>query len=163
DRFVYTNYDRVVATLQVFEDCNETKSNGLTDQMTNALVEAVYSNGYSTKEQDEFDFTRENFLGVWNAMQPFYPGSPDEFYQLFDSVEVIPKKFYDEVMAILEEGRKWQLSQYSINIRYSMFKRLYSAGLIDQIDDIYLIDIEYNPEYGLSNPDYKRNGGSFVW
>lgn len=134
-------------TLEVFENISV-----LTENLIQSLVDCVYSDGYSTKEQKEFDEVDKYFKRFLDDLMPFEDNSDirEDFYGLFNSVEVIPERYRTEYEKNIEEKRYYDALGYVVNISNRRFAMLAKENRIDRASDgIPVILCIYDDELGL--------------
>lgn len=142
DMFIYPQ-DRTEKTLQVLQNIDI-----LYEDKIQQLVDEVYANGYTEKEQIQFDTVIKHFDSFINNLVPFQdtPKSESDFYQLFKAIEVVPMKFYTDYLQAIEEKKYFEAIQYLTQIsrqRYFLFCKE------NRIGDKICVDAKYNDKLGL--------------
>ncbi len=158
DKWVYSNYERVQKTLEVMESHCKKAELELTEGLARQMVEEVYEKGYSESEQEEFDFALRNIRDSFECLKPFEAGSKDQFSELFDSIEIVPAYYEDEVQNAVESKRWVEIPNYIVSIPKYLFARLCAENLIKRFDPLPICDIPYDPKIGLKPLDFKTEG-----
>lgn len=160
DNRVYQNYNRVLRTIEVMEFYDERAKGGLTEELSRKMVEEVYQNGYSEKEQGEFNFAIRNVSDLFGNLQPFEEGTKDQFYSLFESIEIIPTYYENQVQEAFENKRWLEIPNYIVSIPKYWFIKLNEKNLIKRSDYLPICDVPYDPEIGLKIHELKAGGSS---
>lgn len=166
DHFVYQNYERVTDTLEILKKCLPEAKRGLTERLARVMVEEVYSEGYSDDEQDTYELAYNNIKYFWERLEPFQQGYREEFYQLFESVEVVPSCYADDVFDLIENNRRYQIQRYLVSIPLRTFLRMRRMNLVQASWDKPIVDVEYSPDLGLRVDQLSkldRGGADFVF
>lgn len=92
-RWVY-DLERLEATIKTAPN----DKTPLTVEEAVRWVQSVYAGGWTEKERKKFDQAKEAFRQVRQSLRPLHshPEGAEEFYGLFQSVEVLPLCLYDE-------------------------------------------------------------------
>lgn len=147
-RWVYEDLERVQGTL------NNAPVDGTPLNITVASdwVQQVYQNGWTDKERQRFEQAQVAFRSVLQALRPLHHAQEgeEEFYNLFKSVEVLPRELYDEYDEYLRNKRYLLASQLLVPIPLSTFHALKRAGKIKLLaNGVQMANIRYDPELGL--------------
>jgi CRISPR-associated endonuclease/helicase Cas3 len=159
DEYIYNN-ERVEKTISVL---SEVKGSDLSENLVQELVDKVYADGYSKKELEEFEMVRGNFQKFWKEILPFIDNKKNEedFYALFNGVEVIPDKFRDDYIRRIQEKDFFGAVEFVTSITKGQYQRLKKDGqlYIESIGDTNAIFIlpKYDEEFGLTIEEYQAN------
>ncbi|MCR4404362.1 MAG: hypothetical protein NUW06_03595 [Candidatus Acetothermia bacterium] len=146
-RWVY-DLERVAATM------SNAPGDGtpLTIEASTKWVQQGYWSGWTEREQKRFDDAHVAFQTVLQALRPLHqaPEGEREFYGLFQSVEVLPRRLYDEYEGHMREKRYLLAHQLLVPIPIGTFHALCKAGRIQQLKDgLPMADAAYDPGLGL--------------
>ncbi|MHA1307833.1 MAG: CRISPR-associated helicase Cas3' [Candidatus Heimdallarchaeota archaeon] len=153
DSLIYPQ--RIDQTLEAFKDLlnsNDIEKEGfiLNEFLIKELVKKVYKDGYSSKEQEIFDKSFNRFSRVRKSCFPFIDHeNKDDFYELFDSYEVIPEYYKSSLFELKEKKNEFLIPELVVNISSKNFHKLKDKGLIKNIDDHYIAKVTYDPRKGL--------------
>jgi len=119
------------------------------------LLDEVYQEGYDLESQKLFDDVTKSFEIIQNNLVAFMSdnGGKNDFYKLFDSVEVVPYKFFTEYNQLIKEKRYYEAMAYTININYKRFSIEQKKNNIITKDNTIFIDVTYDSELGLKFDD----------
>ena len=124
------------------------------------LLDEVYREGYNLKSQEIFDEVTKSFESITDNLIGFIMDNTgqNEFYKLFDSVEVVPYKFFTEYCQLMEEKKYYEAMAYTVNISYKQYIIQRNKNNIITENDTYFIDVDYDSETGLklSNPEFQN-------
>lgn len=144
-RHVY-DPERLEATLEAAP----AESQPLTAAVATEWVRQVYKDGWTVTEKNRFEQARKAFQSVVSSLRPLHqaPEGREQFAGLFQGVEVLPRRLYDEY----ERYRKQHLlaSQLLVPIPAGTFWMLRNAGRITSLQDGTLVaDAVYDATLGL--------------
>jgi len=142
DKFIYPE-DRTSKTLEALQNVDILYENKVQE-----LVDEVYANGYTKKEQEKFDTVVKHFKPFINNLVPFRdtPKNENDFYELFKSIEVIPFEFYTNYLQAVEEKKYFEAMQYLTQISQ---RRYFLLRKEDRIADNVCVDAKYDDKLGL--------------
>uniref|UniRef100_A0A7C5RUN1 CRISPR-associated helicase Cas3 n=1 Tax=Thermomicrobium roseum TaxID=500 RepID=A0A7C5RUN1_THERO len=115
-------------------------------------VGAVYRDGWTTNEGTRFEQALASFRSVIDGLRPLQTVETayEEFYQLFQGVEVLPEAFLEEYTRHSVERRALLASQLLVPLPMGTFWKLCRANRISQLKDGTLVAaVNYDPELGL--------------
>lgn len=115
-------------------------------------VQDVYRNGWTEQERSRFESARAAFKEVLGALRPLrhLPEAKEAFHGLFQSVEILPCKFYHEFLQYQEQKYYLLASELFVPIPLGTFQRLKQQGRIQQrVDRTWLADVIYDDELGI--------------
>ena len=124
DHFIYSR-DKVERTLNAFAPIDV-----LHESKIPSLIDEVYSEGYDEKEQQKFDTAKQLFQRHLQDIVPFIENasSPQEFYALFKSIEVVPARYEEEFWHKIEKREYYEAKAYIAQISHNQFARLHKEG-----------------------------------
>lgn len=146
-RWVY-DLERVKATLDNAPDDGEP----LTIKAAAEWVRRVYQSGWTEKEQKRFKEAQTAFQNVLKSLRPLHhnPEGQEEFYGLFQSVEVLPRQLYCEYEKHLCNKHYLLATQMLVPIPLGTFHMLNKNGRLKTLKDgVLMADVLYDPELGL--------------
>lgn len=114
-------------------------------------VREVYGSGWTSKEQKRYEQAKCAFENVLSYLKPLFRHSEgeEEFYGLFQSVEVLPSKLYAEYDAHMQEKRYLLANQLLVPIPLGTFHMLNKAGLLTKQNGTLIANVAYDSELGL--------------
>lgn len=123
----------------------------LTVEVAAEWVRQVYSDGWTNKERKRYEQARSSFQYVLSALRPMFRFSEgeEEFYGLFQSVEVLPSRLYAEYDEHLKEKRYLLANQLLVSIPLGTFHMLNNAGLLTRQSSTLIANVTYDDELGL--------------
>jgi CRISPR-associated endonuclease/helicase Cas3 len=159
DQWIYKSQN-VQKTLCVLE-----KENGcdLSELKIQIMVDDVYEEGYKNEDLEEFNLVRDAFQKRWKEMKPFVDSkrNEEEFYALFDGVEVVPEKFRDSYTKRVEDKDFFGAIEFVVTISKNQYKRLKQGGQLceETINDakVIFIQTKYDEEFGLLIDEHQGN------
>lgn len=157
DEYIYRN-EHVMKTISVL---SRVDGADLPENLVQELVDEVYADGYSNKDLEEFEMVRDNFQKFWKEVLPFIDNKKNEedFYALFDGVEVIPDKFRDDYIKRIEEKDFFGAVEFVASITKGQYLRLKKDRQLynESIGDTNAIFIlpKYDEELGLTIEEYE--------
>lgn len=159
DCYVY-NGDCVQKTLSVFQKVN---GKNLSESLVQKLVDEVYSGGYKEKDLEVFESVRANFQKLWKEILPFIDDhrKEEDFFALFNGIEVVPEEFYDDYRKCMEEKDYFGAIEYVVMITKGQYSKLMRDGQIYSVNvndfDIKIIRTRYDEDLGLLLEEYQEN------
>jgi len=123
----------------------------LTTEVATAWVHAVYKDGWTPKERQKFEQARESFQKVLSSLRPLrhFVEMEQEFYGLFQSVEVLPSSLFGEYHDHWKHKRYLLAHQLLVPIPLGTFWRLNKDGRLTKQDKILITDVTYDHQLGL--------------
>ncbi len=158
DKFVYD--DNLVK--RTCKALNELDGKLLRESIIQDLMDDVYESD-SDKYFEEIKDARETTLELYESLTPLERSINErEFYDLFQGLEVIPARFQDEVLKLVESGKYIEVYRYLVPISFKKYlgiKSRHGDVFISAQDIIernckklkYLlfIELKYDDELGL--------------
>jgi CRISPR-associated endonuclease/helicase Cas3 len=79
------------------------------------------------------------------------PSLREEFFDMFDAVEVLPRPLEDEYRGLTDEGATIEADSLLVPIQWRQYKRLLADGKVQPKDGDLppVVDVPYDGEYGL--------------
>jgi CRISPR-associated endonuclease/helicase Cas3 len=143
DRFIYDE-QIVKKTLEVLSNFDL-----LYEYMVYDAVNEVYAKGFGDKK-NEFEDTRSLFKQIIGDMVPFKNSNrkESEFYDLFDSIEVVPELYRSEYLDCIENKRIFDAMRYCLRLTNGQYHKLLNEGRIDYEKAIF-VNAKYDTKLGL--------------
>ena len=116
------------------------------------LIDNIYSDGYSEKEEKEYNSILNMFESYLRDLHPFIdnPESKQEFEGLFKSFEVVPSCFQNEYLECIEQRKYYDAMSYITQIYYRQFFSLKKDNLISQNgNNSHIVHTKYDETLGL--------------
>ena len=118
------------------------------------LVNEVYENGYTEEEEKIFKKTNNIFKKLLSESTiPFYEHTSiqQDFYNLFDKIEVVPEYYKSEFISSLEKEGFLESQEYIVSLSYRKFKKYekHSYPYEKNNFEIPVLSIEYSPSLGF--------------
>ncbi|WP_299526188.1 CRISPR-associated helicase Cas3' [uncultured Methanobrevibacter sp.] len=144
DKYIY-NQELVAKTLDVLSNFDILKESKIQD-----IIDYVYSGGYNSQDQEIFNTVKDSFKGMLNDIVPFINFNNDSnFYNLFDSYDVVPQKFREKYMEKISNNQYYEAMSYCLSISKGQFFKLKAENNVEFSKDTYFIDVMYDSEIGL--------------
>ncbi len=123
----------------------------LTVEVAAGWVRQVYHDGWTNRERKRYEHACSAFQRVLSALRPLFRLSEgeEEFYGLFQSVEVLPSRLYAEYDEHLKEKRYLLANQLLVPIPHGTFHGLRNRGLIESGEGVLIADVSYDEELGF--------------
>jgi CRISPR-associated endonuclease/helicase Cas3 len=145
DEYNIYDSDRVKKTLDILPN-----GEPLTNRKASELVEEIYKEGYSEKEQREYKQAYEAFSYVIKQLPVFDESEfKDEFFELIKSRKVVPIKFKRDYIVLRDEKRYLDMMGYEVPISLEQFFWLKRENRIECIDHTLFANAEYYSDLGL--------------
>ncbi len=123
----------------------------LTTEVATSWVHAVYKDGWTSKECQKFEQARGSFQKVLSSLRPLhhFVEMEQEFYGLFQSVEVLPVRLFSEYHEHWKNKRYLLAHQLLVPISLGTFWRLNKDGSLIKRDRILIANVAYDSQLGL--------------
>lgn len=146
DKYVYKNQELVAKSLELLG-----KENILRESRIQKLVDEVYSNGYQGSDLASFEMVKKTFPKFHSKIVPFIneKENQEEFYNLYQSVEVVPIQFKLEYLEEIENKRYFEAMKYIVSISVGQYKKLKHNNQIQIDSDMIFASVDYSSELGL--------------
>jgi CRISPR-associated endonuclease/helicase Cas3 len=148
DRVIYVyDEERLARTLAVAPK----DGTPLTVEAAAEWVRQVYGDGWTSGERERYDQACRSFQYVLSMLKPLCRLSEgeEEFYRLFQTIQVLPIRLYDEYARHLEEKHYLLANQLLVPVPAGTFHMLKNAGLLKKQNSAFIADIIYDEELGL--------------
>ncbi|MGI5991765.1 MAG: CRISPR-associated helicase Cas3' [Methanosarcina sp.] len=146
DKYIYKNRELVSKSLELLS-----KENILSESTVQKLVDEVYSNGYQGSDLASFEMVKENFPKFHSKIVPFINEreNQEDFYKLYQSVEVVPIQYKLEYLEEIENKRYFEAMKYVVSISVGQYKKLINNNQIQIDSDTIFASIDYSSKLGL--------------
>jgi CRISPR-associated endonuclease/helicase Cas3 len=144
DEYIY-DQERVTKTLSLLP-----QGGLLTNQRASELVDELYKEGYSEREQKEYKRAYEDFSYVVQRL-PLFDESEfkQDFFELIKAFEVVPIRFQSDYIALKKEKRYLDSVGYLVPIALQQYHRLKREERVVPIGGDLFVDARYSSELGL--------------
>jgi len=146
DKYVYKNQELVSKSLELLS-----KESVLGESRIQELVDEVYSSGYQGSDLESFEKVKQIFPKFYSKIVPFIneKENEEEFYDLYQSVEVVPNQFKLEYLEEIENKRYFEAMKYVVSISVGQYKKLKTNNQIQIDSNMIFASVDYNSELGL--------------
>lgn len=152
DKFIYKK-ELVTETLEKLRAVDV-----LDEHTIQKLVNQVYKNGFDEKQQKEFDSKLAEFKAL--DVLPYQKGEEEQFYRLFDSIEIVPTQYELEYKNAIKEKRYLDAMGYATTIRYRKYCILLKDNMVEKDRYMSFVNCKYDEELGLL---LKEKNSNFDW
>jgi len=150
DKKVYKPYSVVEDSIKILQKLNE-------KELKESILSDLVSKSYNRAKNELIEEIEENknaALKLFKNLQPMKKTeSEEQFYSMFQGLEVIPKRYYDKAIETIEKGNGIEIHKYLVPLPYWKYFALKSKfGEIFDSDPkhkIIITDLKYDPELGL--------------
>ena len=143
DKYIY-NQNIVHKTLDHLKEVDLLK-----ESIIQEILDDIYGDGYSQKDQEIFDDVKKAISNITNRLVPFINSSKLDFYNLFDSIEVVPLKYREEYLDKLDNNEFFEAMGYCLNVTRGQFHKQKNQDNIEKVGETYVINVKYDSELGL--------------
>ena len=143
DKYIY-NQDIVQKTLNHLKKVDLLKESKIQE-----ILDDIYGMGYAADDQEIFDDVQNAFKNIVSDLVPFINNSKKDFYNMFNSFEVVPIKYRDEYLEKLDNKEFFDAMGYCLSISKGQFHKMKNENNIEEINGNYFINIKYDSELGL--------------
>ena len=146
DKYIY-NQELVSRTLNILDNIDILKESKI-----QGIIDYVYGEGYDLENQEIFNEVYQSFNSLLKNIVPFINSNINkDFYNLFDSYEVVPQKFRAEYSEKINNKQHYEAMGYCLSISKGQFFKLYNENNVEYDDNThtYFIDVKYDSELGL--------------
>ncbi len=143
--YIY-NKERADKSMKVLK-----KTDFLDEYIIQELIDFVYENGYSEKEKKLFEDVSSSFEKLLESNVPFIDAKKNEsdFYKLFNSVEIIPSRFFNDYLNEIENKRFFEAMKYILSISLPQYNFLKRKNKISKTDFGIYAEVKYDSDEGL--------------
>lgn len=150
DRNVYKPYDIVKHSTKILKDLNGQE---LRESKIPELVSEAYSK-VSHKIIKEVKKHKQTALELFDNLQPMKKSeSEEQFYKMFQGLEVVPLRFIDNVYELIKNGKGIEINRYLVPIPYWKFfaiqGKLGNVFTYDMKIRHVVANLKYSHEVGL--------------
>ena len=157
DKWIYHEQERISKTLELLG-----KRRIISELDIGKIIDEVYKTGYTEEEKNNFDSVLQYFDVVWQNTVPFIETeNRGEFYEMFDSVEVIPFQFLEKHRNLINNKRYLEAMKYSIGISKKNYNILLREGRIERNSGYSYVSNNYNSQMGLDLKETTETLGIF--
>ncbi len=149
-------YDHLIYSQEITKKTLKALSNEetLSEYKLQELLDDVYQKGYNLEEQKLSQQIQSAFSSIIKDMIPFEYNktAEDFFFNLFCSKEVIPLKFYNKAVNLIENRHFYKLMKFYLPIpdyKYIELKKQEKIIKYKKTENIEFLNIDYNSELGL--------------
>lgn len=164
DRCIY-DVNRINRTMDVLQE-----GDLLSQIKVTQYINAVYEQGYNAKEQQIFNDTSTAFRDLIDGLVPFTDsGHTEEFYDLIQSFQVVPRAFEEEYLSAMLEKKYFDAMKYLATVTLGQGMKLKSLEALPKREiqwkskskSYYVANVDYDEELGLLL-DQVNMGGVFI-
>ncbi|RLI48304.1 MAG: CRISPR-associated helicase Cas3 [Candidatus Thorarchaeota archaeon] len=140
--------ERLDATLKYAPD----DGTPLTVEIAAEWVRRTYEDGWTNNERRRYEQASAAFQQILNALRPFcrFLEGEEEFRGLFQGVEVLPRRLYDEFARHMSDKQYLLAYQLLVPIPLGTFYMLNNAGKLQRLEEgVLLAEVAYDSELGL--------------
>ena len=113
------------------------------------ILDDIYGEGYSDNDQETFNMVKNSFTNVIKGLFPFINNLNNDFYKLFNSVEVIPLKYREEYLEKIDNKEYFEAMGYCLSISEGQYHKMIKLNNIEKIDNHLFINVKYDSKLGL--------------
>lgn len=121
-------------------------------------IQAVYSDGFLDHENAIYEGARESFERVVDNLAPMYDGDNAEFFEMFNSIPVLPAELFDEYSQARKERRYLNAEELLLSLHVGTFRKLEQEGAIASIrlgdmheSPVFVVKRHYDTLSGLTD------------
>jgi len=150
DKKVYKPYSVVEESINILEELN---GEVLRESSVPDLVSRAYSKVKSKLLKDTEKY-RTIALELFKNLQPLKKTeSEEEFYKMFQGLEVIPRVYYEKAIEAIKEGKGIEIHRYLVPVPYwkycALQKKFEYVFDYDSKHKIMVANLKYDPKLGL--------------
>ncbi|AIY90674.1 CRISPR-associated helicase/endonuclease Cas3 [Geoglobus acetivorans] len=150
DARVYKQYEVVKESVKLLRDLDG-------QEFKESLIPDLVSKGYSKVRNElvrEIEKYKRTALELFEELQPLKKsGNEEQFYKMFQGLEIVPIRFADKVIKLIENGKGIEVYRYLVPIPHWKFFTLQNKfGEVfsyDRNHRILIANLRYTPETGL--------------
>ncbi len=150
DKKVYKPYSVVEDSIKILQNLNE-------KELKESILPDLVSKSYNRAKNEligEIKKNKNTALKLFENLQPMKKTESEErFYSMFNGLDVIPKRYYDKAIEVIEKGKGIEIHKYLVPLSYWKYSALQNKfGNIFDLDPkhkIIVTDLKYDPELGL--------------
>ena len=150
DKNVYKPYNIVEQSIKILEELNG-------QELKESQIPELVSEAYSPVKNElvkEVSKNEQIALELFDGLQPLKKSeSEEQFYKMFQGLEVVPIKFAGKVSELIDKGKGIEIHRYLVPIPYWKFfavqSRLGNVFTYDRKHHITIANLKYSHELGL--------------
>lgn len=150
DKNVYKPYEIVKQSIKILEELNE-------QELKESQIPELVSEAYSAVKNElikEVNKNKQTAIELFDGLQPLKKSeSEEQFYKMFQGLEVVPIKFAGRVSELIDKGKGIEIHRYLVPIPYWKFfalqGRLGEIFTYDRKHHIMIANLKYSHELGL--------------
>lgn len=151
DKYIYEPYEIVKDTVEILSRFDSKCLN-------ESLIPELVNEAYSSQEREILRSVRDYkkiALDLFEELKPLERGETEEkFYDMFDSLEVVPINFIDIVHKLIQDGKNIEVYKYLVPIqRRKLFhlKNKFGRKIVsfDKNTRLWIAYLNYDSEFGL--------------
>ena len=143
DKYIY-DLSIVKKTIEILKNTDI-----LYESKVQEILDIIYGEGYSEKNQELFDKVQNSFNNVLDYLVPFINSKGSDFYKLFDSYEVVPIKYREIYLEKIKNKEFYESMGYCLSITENQFFKLFKESNIEVVNETFFINVVYDEELGL--------------
>lgn len=141
DKYIY-DPELVEKTIQILQ-----KVDMLYEDKIQDLVDQVYGDGFKEKDEEKYWDTLKAFEAI--DMMVYEEGQPEDFYKMFDAVEIVPHQFRLDYEECIKEKRYLDALGYTLNITHRQYVRCRDNHQLEKNRHHIFLNAVYDDEIGL--------------
>lgn len=150
DKKVYKPYSVVDESIRILEELDG-------EVLRESFIPDLVSRAYS-QAKDELLKDTEKYktiaLELFKNLQPLKKTkSEEEFYKMFEGLEVIPRVYYEKAIEAIEKGKGIEIYRYLVPVPdwkyFALQNKFGEVFYYDSKHKIRVANLKYDPEFGL--------------
>ena len=149
DKNVYIPYEVVTESLRILENLDG-------QNLRESVVTELVSDAYSKQKNQivrEVENCKRTALELFEGLQPLKKSeSEQEFYKMFQGLEVVPVKFVNKAAELIESGRGIEVYRYLVPLpswKFFALKEKFGEEIFTRKHKIIVANLKYSHELGL--------------
>lgn len=150
DKKVYEPYKIVEKSISMLENLSG-------QELRESIIPAIVCKAYKevkTQLLEKIKRSRSEALRLFEELRPLRKTEGEEqFYKMFQGLEIVPIKYYEKVCEIFKKGRGVEIHEYLVPLPYWKYydlqNKLGNVFYYDQKYKICFANLKYSPELGL--------------
>lgn len=150
DKKVYKPYSIVEESIRILNNLNGEE---LRESVLPDLVSEAYA-GIRGELLKKIEKYKAIALDLFESLQPLKKTeSEEQFYKMFQGLEVIPRMYYEKAIETIEKGKGIKIHRYLVPVPYwkyfALQNRFGNVFDYDSKHKIMIANLKYDPELGL--------------
>lgn len=124
----------------------------ISDYEYSEMVQELYKDGYSLEDNKIFINEKKNFSEfIKKYLRPFEYDKDlfKQFEKMFDSIEVIPKKFKETCLELINSNQFYEIPYYTVSISKKKFYFFKKSGILLKEKERFFVDKKYIDRFGF--------------